>query len=320
MLKLLVVFFLAVVLVENIMHASSSSHSGLGEGASPFLTSIPDMETIIQSQKFTSTGTTIVGLCCVDGVVLGADTRSTGGSLVMDKGKLKIRPIASRIHACGAGTSAVCEKIAEQARHELALDRIDQELSSEFASFNSVPSAVNSIVNALKSKEKASAVFIVGGIDSAGPKLYQIDDSKSPNRLAYGSLGSGCTDALAVLESSLSQLMDDNNPFLVNIKCSEAIEIVRNAVKAGILNDLGSGSHVDMCVITRDNVQQWRELMVAKAPTDTVQQKQEIEIPKVPLGTKVWTSRRSKKQSSTILGANDILYDMSCKYVDILKL
>lgn len=301
------------------MHASSSSHMGIG--GDHFLTSIPDMETIIQSQKFTSTGTTIVGLCCVDGVVLGADTRSTGGSLVMDKGKLKIRPIASRIHACGAGTSAVCEKIAEQARHELALHRIDQELASDFVSFNSVPSAVNSIVNALKAKEKAIAVFIVGGIDSTGPKLYQIDESKSPNRLAYGSLGSGCTDALAMLESSLSHLMDDNNPFLVNIKCSDAIEIVRNAVKAGILNDLGSGSHIDMCVIMKDNVQQWRELMVAKESTDAVEhEKQIINIPRVPLGTKVWTNRRRKKQPSKKLGIQDDLSDMSCKYVDILKL
>lgn len=30
--------------------------------------------------------------------------------------------------------------------------------------------------------------------------------------------------------------------------------LVKNAIRAGIFNDLGSGSNVDLCVITRDKV------------------------------------------------------------------
>ncbi len=55
------------------------------------------------------TGTTIVGLVYKDGVVLGADTRATEGSIVCDKNCEKIHYIARRVWCCGAGTSADTE-------------------------------------------------------------------------------------------------------------------------------------------------------------------------------------------------------------------
>lgn len=62
-----------------------------------------------QKIKATKTGTTIVGVVYKDGVVLGADTRSTGGSIVMDKNCEKIHYIAPNIYCCGAGTAADTE-------------------------------------------------------------------------------------------------------------------------------------------------------------------------------------------------------------------
>ena len=43
------------------------------------------------------------------GVVLGADTRATGGSVVVDKNCEKIHYIAKNIYCCGAGTAADTE-------------------------------------------------------------------------------------------------------------------------------------------------------------------------------------------------------------------
>lgn len=53
--------------------------------------------------RATKTGTTIVGLVFKDGIVLGADTRATGGSTVCDKNCEKIHYIAPNIRCCGAG-------------------------------------------------------------------------------------------------------------------------------------------------------------------------------------------------------------------------
>lgn len=290
----------------------------------------PSIESILQNQQYTSTGTTIVGLCCSDGVVLGADTRSTGGPVVMDKNKLKIRPIAPRIQACGAGTSAVCEKITERARHQLALYNIDYDLALVNGHRNSVASAVQSIISSLHDPQysRGTAVFIVGGLDNTGPKLYQIDDSKSPNRLAYGALGSGCTDALAVLESCVSHLVDDNVPYMLNIKCSEAIDIIRQAVRAGIMNDLGSGSHVDLCVITQEGTRQWREHLRSQIEGEQYRDSLErsnsnsenLIMSKASLGTKVWSKRwfdnKMENKGNELLN----LMEVGNRLMDIQKL
>jgi 20S proteasome subunit beta 2 len=46
-----------------------------------------------------------------DGVVLGADTRSTNGDTVADKNCEKIHYIAPNIYCCGAGTAADTEAV-----------------------------------------------------------------------------------------------------------------------------------------------------------------------------------------------------------------
>lgn len=53
--------------------------------------------------KATSTGTTIVGCLFKDGVVLGADTRATGGDIVMDKNCEKVG--LSNVNDCMRETS-----------------------------------------------------------------------------------------------------------------------------------------------------------------------------------------------------------------------
>ncbi|RYH12449.1 hypothetical protein EON65_38300 [archaeon] len=232
---------------------------------------------LVNQQLITKTGTTIVGLCCRDGVVLGADTRSTGGPLIVDKNKLKIHTISPRIFACAAGTSADCDHLCRKTRIALALQSIDFELCGDYQMLNSVPSAVNSLCESLWDRQagsrKPSAVFIIGGVDSEGAKLYQIDSDGLPLRVAYGSLGSGSPDAVSVLETLCADKSRPSHSHLdidtyVDISVQEGIEVVRKAVQAGILNDLGSGSHVDLCVIDATEVQMWRERLVSSWEQD----------------------------------------------------
>lgn len=236
---------------------------------------------LMQFRQYLSTGTTIVGVCCSEGIVLGADTRATGGPVVMDKNKLKIHRIAPNIACCAAGTSADCEQIARNAAHFVALQSIAGSYSGlDVTTFSTVSAAVNCVVNAMKgngaSKRKPSAVFILGGSDQTGPHLYQIDSDGFPQRISYGAKGSGSSDAIAVLESGIFLHNRQNSsghtddPHCLPMNITDAVDLVRRAVQAGILNDLGSGSHVDLCVIPfqSDRRQQrlpmrlWREWMV----------------------------------------------------------
>jgi 20S proteasome subunit beta 2 len=74
--------------------------------------------------KAWSTGTTICGINIKDGIVLGADTRATGGSEVMDKNCEKIHYLAPNIWCCGAGTAADTEKTTELIASNLELLRL----------------------------------------------------------------------------------------------------------------------------------------------------------------------------------------------------
>ena len=71
-----------------------------------------------------STGTTICGVVYAGGVVLGADTRATGGSEVADKNCEKIHYLAPNIYCCGAGTAADTEKTTELIASQLELLRL----------------------------------------------------------------------------------------------------------------------------------------------------------------------------------------------------
>ena len=49
------------------------------------------------------TGTTILGIVCTDGIVVGADTKSTAGTIVMNKDSEKINEINDYLLFAGTG-------------------------------------------------------------------------------------------------------------------------------------------------------------------------------------------------------------------------
>lgn len=57
-------------------------------------------------------------------------------------------------------------------------------------------------------------------------------------------MGSGSLAAMAVFESKWKP----------NLSEEEAKQLVSEAIQAGIFNDLGSGSNVDMCVIKKGSI------------------------------------------------------------------
>lgn len=84
------------------------------------------------------------------------------------------------------------------------------------------------------------AALILGGVDCTGAHLYTIYPHGSTDRLPYVTMGSGSLNAMAVFESS----------YRPNMEKDEAIALVAQAVRSGIFNDLGSGSNVDITVIS----------------------------------------------------------------------
>ncbi|KAI8146160.1 proteasome subunit beta type-7 [Fennellomyces sp. T-0311] len=188
--------------------------------------------------KATSTGTTIVGVLFKDGLVLGADTRATEGPIVADKNCEKIHYIAPNIYCCGAGTAADTESttnlISSQIElHSLATGRKPR-----------VVTAMTMLKQMLfRYQGHIGAALVLGGFDATGPHLYTVYPHGSTDKLPYVTMGSGSLAAMSVFESRWKPDMTRE----------EAIELVKDAIEAGIFNDLGSGSNVDVCVIEKDS-------------------------------------------------------------------
>lgn len=187
--------------------------------------------------KAWKTGTTIVGILYKNGVVLGADTRATGGSEVVDKNCEKIHYLAPNIYCCGAGTAADTEKTTELIASNLELLRLSTGTQSR------VVTSLTMLKRMLyRYQGHVSAALILGGVDVHGPHLYSIHPHGSTQRLPYTTMGSGSLAAMAVFESRYEEDMEEQ----------QAVELVRDSIRAGIFNDLGSGSNVDITVIRTD--------------------------------------------------------------------
>lgn len=193
----------------------------------------------------TKTGTTIVGVIFKDGVLLGADTRATNGSTVADKNCEKIHYIAPNIYCCGAGTAADTENVTGLISSQLELHRLSTGRDSR------VKTACTLLKQHLfKYQGNIGAALVLGGIDVNGPSLYSIHPHGSVDKLQYVTMGSGSLAAMAVFEAGFKSDMD----------LEQAKNLVKDAICAGIFHDLGSGSNVDMTVITKDGIDYLRNI------------------------------------------------------------
>ncbi|XP_062516236.1 LOW QUALITY PROTEIN: proteasome subunit beta type-7-like [Corticium candelabrum] len=87
-----------------------------------------------------------------------------------------------------------------------------------------------------------SAALVLGGVDITGPHLYSIYPHSSTGTLPYVTMESGSLAAMAGFEAHYHPDMEEEDAKL----------LVRNAIAAGVFNDLGSGTNIDLCVITAD--------------------------------------------------------------------
>jgi len=200
----------------------------------------------INLPKATSTGTTIVGCLFKDGIVLGADTRATEGPIVADKNCEKIHYITDAIRCCGAGTAADTEFTTALISSNMELHALSTGRKPR------VVTAMTMLKQMLfRYQGQVGAALVLGGVDVTGPHLFTIHPHGSTDKLPYVTMGSGSLAAMAVFESSWRK----------DLERQEAIDLVSAAISAGIFNDLGSGSNVDVCVITKDRTDMLRNYL-----------------------------------------------------------
>jgi len=194
------------------------------------------------------TGTTIAGIVFKDGVILGADTRATEDTIVADKNCSKIHYIAPNIYCCGAGTAADTEYVTNLISSHIQLHSLSTGRQAR------IVTALRMLKQLLfRYQGYISAALVLGGVDLNGPTLHTVYPHGSTDKLPYVTMGSGSLAAMSVFESR----------YKPDMELEDAKKLVRDAIAAGIFNDLGSGSNVDLCVITKEGKQYLRPYDVA---------------------------------------------------------
>jgi len=194
------------------------------------------------------TGTTIVGVVYKDGVVLGADTRSTCGSLIAQKECKKLHYLQPNMYCAGAGTAGDLDMTTKMMSGQLELHRLNSGRQVQVCTANRLLKQM-----LFRYQGHVGCALIVGGVDKNGPSLYSIHPHGSSDCGPYQVMGSGSLAAMSVVETRWKE----------NLELEEAKAIAKDAIRAGIMNDLYSGTQVDLVVINRDGAQMLRGYDVA---------------------------------------------------------
>ncbi|CAN9389788.1 unnamed protein product [Alternaria alternata] len=214
--------------------------------------------------KATSTGTTIVGCLFDGGVVIAADTRATSGPIVADKVGSTARElhyISPHIWCAGAGTAADTE---------FTTAIISSNLELHALSTGRKPRVVTCMTmlkqHLFRHQGHIGAYLVIAGVDPTGAHLFTVHAHGSTDKLPYVTMGSGSLAAMSVFETQWKQ----------NLTREEAVTLRANAIEAGIWNDLGSGSNVDVAVITEEKTTLMRKLQDTKHQTAQAEELQKI--------------------------------------------
>ena len=182
------------------------------------------------------TGTTTVGVRCIDGVVIAAERKATMGYLVASKKAIKIRQLDKHIGMTIAGLVGDAQALERYIKAELRLFRLKEER------YIKIEAAANLISNMLYARRfyPYYVQLVVGGYDTR-PRLFSMaaDGSVIEEEKFYSS-GSGSPFAFGVLE----------NDYKTGLTTHDAKKLVVNAISAAVQRDIASGGDgIDVAII-----------------------------------------------------------------------
>lgn len=201
------------------------------------------------SKNILKSNTSIVGIVCKDGIVMGADRRATAGSIIMSKNSQKVVKINDYIVVSGTGVSSDIDLNQRVFAAELKLKELKtkyrpsvKEAASLFGlmAYKNIrnPSMIMSIVGMLVAgfNEDGSAELYT--IEPAGG-VYKVEDYDA-------NFSSGMPYILGLLERQ----------FRKDLSVKEGIELAKECIKASTQRDSGSGNGIDVFTVTKEGIKQ----------------------------------------------------------------
>ncbi|MDG6940853.1 MAG: proteasome subunit beta [Nitrososphaerota archaeon] len=192
-------------------------------------------------------GTTTVGLVCSDGVVLATDTRVTAGGFIAHKRGKKLIRIDDNIAMTISGGVADAQNVTDTAKYYSSTYRIEKGRPMP------VKAAAQVVSNMLFSSRLYPLIadVLVGGVDSTGGSLFNVDIFGSLNQENMIATGSGSPVAYGVLEAE----------FKAGAAVAKAYPLAAKAIIAATRRNVATGDHFDVGIIDKEG---FRELTEAE--------------------------------------------------------
>lgn len=196
-----------------------------------------------------STGTSLIAVTFKDGVMVGADSRTSSGSYVANRLTKKLDQIHDRIIVCRSGSSADTQAVSGFVEYYLAMHGV------EYGSLDQGKKAHVPLVStaaklfrdfAYKYKDMMTIGIIVAGWDEKlGPQIYNIPLGGSivQQPIAIGGSGS----------SFIAGFCDAR--FKKDMSAEECKQFIKEALSLAIANDTASGGSISIATITKDGIQ-----------------------------------------------------------------
>ena len=183
-------------------------------------------------------GTTTVGIKASDGVVLCADMRASAGYFIANNNTRKIQQIAQHAGMTMAGGVADAQNITDVLRYHSNIHKVQKN--------ENIPIKTLSRLCALLFHQIRGYPFmadiLIGGYDSNGPALANVDMFGSVEEKTYVTTGSGSPVAYGLLEEE----------YRSNLTVEEAKVIALRAVKAAIVRNIGTGDGINVAIIDKN--------------------------------------------------------------------
>lgn len=199
------------------------------------------------SKNILKSNTSIVGIVCKDGVVVGADRRATAGSIVMSKNSEKAVKVNDYIVVAGTGVASDIELNKRVFAAELRLKELKtkirpsvKEAATLFGmmAYRNIrtPSMIMNVVG-----------MLVGGYNEDGTiELYSIEPAGGVSKVDDydANFSSGMPYILGLLERQYRK----------DLTVKEAVELAKECIKSSTQRDVGSGNGIDVMAITKDGI------------------------------------------------------------------
>jgi len=185
-------------------------------------------------------GTSIMAVQFKDGVVIGADSRTTTGAYIANRVTDKLTHVHDRIYCCRSGSAADTQAVADVVHQGL-------QMYSQNAGQAPDVHVAAALFQKLcyENKDALSAGIIVAGWDkTVGPSVYNIPVGGGLFKQPWAIGGSGSTYVYGYCDATYQEGWGRD----------ETINFVRNTLALAMSRDGSSGGVIRMCVITEDSV------------------------------------------------------------------